>query len=33
MIVEIGDGQVSGLPRKSDADRFYEALARAWPDA
>ena len=32
MIVEVGDGQVSGLPRESDADRFYEALARAWPD-
>jgi hypothetical protein len=33
MIVEVGDGQVSGLPRGSDADPFYEALARAWPDA
>jgi hypothetical protein len=33
MIVEIGDGQVSGLPRKSDATGFYGALARAWPDA
>jgi hypothetical protein len=33
MIVEIGDGQVSGLPRESDTDRFYEALARDWPDA
>lgn len=32
MIVEVGDGQVSGLPRESDADRFYEALARAWPE-
>ena len=32
MIVEVGDGQVSGLPRASDADRFYEALARAWPE-
>ena len=32
MIVELGDGQVSGLPRESDADRFYEALARPWPD-
>jgi hypothetical protein len=29
MIVEIGDGQVSGLPRESDADGFYAALARA----
>ena len=26
MIVELGDGQVSGLPRESDADRFYAAL-------
>ena len=33
MIVEVGDGQVSGLPRESDSDRFYEALARVWPDA
>ncbi len=30
MIVEVGDGQVSGQPRQSEADRFYEALARAW---
>jgi hypothetical protein len=33
MIVEVGDGQVSGLPKESDADGFYEALAQAWPDA
>ena len=33
MIVELGDGQVSGLPSEADAGRFYEALARAWPDA
>lgn len=32
MIVELGDGQVSGLPRESDADRFYQALGRAWPE-
>jgi hypothetical protein len=32
LIVELGGGQVSGLPRESDADRFYEALTRAWPD-
>jgi hypothetical protein len=31
MIVELGDAQVSGLPRESDAGRFYEGLARAWP--
>ncbi len=27
MIVEVGDGQVSGLPKASDAVSFYEALA------
>ena len=32
MIVELGDGQVSGLPRESDADRFYESIAAAWPE-
>ncbi len=26
MIVELGDGQVSGLPREDDADRFDSAL-------
>jgi hypothetical protein len=29
MIVELGDGQVSGLPRKSDASPFYQALTRS----
>ena len=33
MIVELGDGQVSGLPREADADRFYSALAGRWPEA
>lgn len=33
MIVELGDGQVSGLPSDGVAGTFYEALARAWPDA
>ena len=28
MIVELGDGQVSGLPRESDADRFYRGVGR-----
>ena len=28
LIVELGDGQVSGLPRESDARSFYEALSR-----
>ena len=32
MIVELGDGQVSGLPRESDADHFYRALAGYWPE-
>jgi hypothetical protein len=31
MIVELGDGQVSGLPGGSDIDQFYRALAGAWP--
>ena len=32
MVVELGDGQVSGLPRDADADRFYSALAERWPE-
>jgi ATP-grasp domain, R2K clade family 3 len=28
MIIELGDGQVSGLPREGDGDAFYEALSR-----
>jgi hypothetical protein len=28
MIVELGDGRVSGLSRESDAEPFEEALAR-----
>jgi hypothetical protein len=28
MIVELGDGQVSGLPREEDAGPFYELLTR-----
>src|SRR5205823_3673815 len=31
MIVELGDGQVSGLPREADAERFYSALAERGP--
>jgi hypothetical protein len=27
MIVELGDGQVAGLPDNSDLKQFYEALA------
>src|SRR3954469_315028 len=30
MIVELGDGQVSGLPGDGVAGPFYEALARPW---
>jgi len=26
-VIEVGDGQVSGLPRPSDAEPFYAALA------
>ncbi len=32
MIVELGDGQVSGLPREADADRSYSALSERWPE-
>ena len=32
MIVELGDGQVSGLPRESDADRFYHAMSSRLSD-
>jgi hypothetical protein len=32
MIIELGDVQVSGLPRGSDADRFYKALCDLWPE-
>lgn len=31
MIVELGDGQVSGLPRATDADPFYARLAACSP--
>jgi hypothetical protein len=31
MVVELGDGQVSGLPTITDAQRFYELLAAHWP--
>ena len=32
MIVELGDGQVSGLPRGEDAAQFYQSLCARWPD-
>lgn len=31
MIVELGDGQVAGLPDEADAGRSYEALRERWP--
>ena len=27
VVIEVGDGQVSGLPRPADAEPFYAALA------
>ncbi len=32
LIVELGDGQVSGLPRESDAGPFYAELREHWPE-
>jgi hypothetical protein len=32
LIVELGDGQVAGLPETADVDRFYKALRDHWPD-
>jgi hypothetical protein len=31
MIVELGDGQVAGLPENADAVVFYQALVSHWP--
>jgi hypothetical protein len=31
MIVELGDGQVAGLPEHADIDGFYRSLAEHWP--
>jgi len=31
MIVELGDGQVAGLPEKADPLEFYKALQSRWP--
>lgn len=33
IIVELGDGQVAGLPVRVDADEFFRALAQRWPSA
>ncbi len=32
IIVELGDGQVAGLPDSADAYAFYRALQERWPD-
>ena len=32
LIVELGDGQVAGLPDHADVDGFYKALKVHWPD-
>lgn len=31
MIVELGDGQVAGLPDNANVDEFYRSLAEHWP--
>jgi hypothetical protein len=31
LIVELGDGQVAGLPNHADLQAFYETLTRSWP--
>jgi len=31
MVVELGDGQVAGLPESADVSAFYAALLRQWP--
>lgn len=30
MIVELGDGQVAGLPDGADSTEFYRAIAANW---
>jgi hypothetical protein len=32
LIMELGDGQVAGLPENADVDKFYSLLAKQWPD-
>jgi hypothetical protein len=32
MIVELGDGQVAGLPEHADIRGFYKALLDHWPE-
>jgi hypothetical protein len=31
LIVELGDGQVAGLPEHGDIEAFYKALVNHWP--
>lgn len=31
LVVELGDGQVAGLPERADAGSFYRAIAATWP--
>jgi hypothetical protein len=31
LIVELGDGQVAGLPENADVRQFYEAIVTQWP--
>jgi hypothetical protein len=33
IIVELGDGQVAGLPDRADPVEFYTALSRRWPQS
>jgi len=33
MIIELGDGQVAGLPENADVEKFYLSLANRWPKA
>lgn len=31
LVVELGDGQVAGLPENAELEKFYRALAEQWP--
>ena len=31
LVMELGDGQVAGLPDNADVDQFYQGLADQWP--
>ena len=32
-IIELGDGQVAGLPAGVEAQTFYDRLAQKWPSS